>query len=288
MPFTLLYYNKVKTNFSVVQVIRILAKRVKALPLIQAVDRALRILDLFDEYETELKITDISERMQLHKSTVHSLLKTLQHHHYIEQNPENGKYRLGMKLFERGNLVIRHLDIRSISKKHLIDLSIKTGNTVHLVILDGKEGIYIDKVEGTSGTVLYSRIGRRVPIHSSAVGKVLVAFKNEKELKELLQGYVYKRHTANTIASEEEFLQELEWVRNNGYALDREENEPGITCAAVPVHDHSGNVIAAISISQPSAKVDDVVLNEEIRLLQNAAEQISREMGYVQHRHLSV
>ncbi|ADI26553.1 IclR family transcriptional regulator [Geobacillus sp. C56-T3] len=258
------------------------------MPLIQAVDRALRILDLFDEYETELKITDISERMQLHKSTVHSLLKTLQHHHYIEQNPENGKYRLGMKLFERGNLVIRHLDIRSVSKKHLIDLSIKTGNTVHLVILDGKEGIYIDKVEGTSGTVLYSRIGRRVPIHSSAVGKALVAFKSEKELKELLRGYVYKRHTANTIANEEEFLQELERVRSNGYALDREENEPGITCVAVPVRDHSGNVIAAISISQPSAKVDDLVLNTEIRLLQSAAEQISREMGYVQHGHLSV
>jgi IclR family transcriptional regulator, KDG regulon repressor len=261
---------------------------VKALPLIQAVDRALRILDLFDEYETELKITDISERMQLHKSTVHSLLKTLQHHHYIEQNPENGKYRLGMKLFERGNLVIRHLDIRSVSKKYLIDISMKTGNTVHLVILDGKEGIYIDKVEGTSGTVLYSRIGRRVPIHSSAVGKVLVAFKSDKELKELLNGYVYKRHTANTITSEEEFLKELERVRSSGYALDREENEPGITCVAVPIRDHSRNVIAAISMSQPSAKVNDTVLNEEIQLLQRAAEQISTEMGYVQHGHLSV
>jgi IclR family transcriptional regulator, KDG regulon repressor len=253
------------------------------MPLIQSVDRALRILDLFDEYETELKITDISEKMQLHKSTVHSLLKTLQHHHYIEQNPENGKYRLGMKLFERGNLVIRHLDIRAISKKHLIDISVKTGNTVHLVILDGKEGIYIDKVEGTSGTVLYSRIGRRVPVHSSAVGKALIAFKDDKELKEFLKGYVYKRHTANTITSEEQFLAELEKVRKNGYALDNEENEPGITCVAVPIWDHSGNVIAAMSISQPSAKVNDFVLKEEVQLLKNAANLISKELGYSKH-----
>src|SRR5690606_35998987 len=108
---------------------------VRGLPIIQAVDRALRILDLFDEHHTELKITDISNRIGLHKSTVHSLLKTLQAHGYIEQNPENGKYKLGLKLVERGNLVLNSLDIRTIAKRHLLDLSHQTGLTVHLVIL---------------------------------------------------------------------------------------------------------------------------------------------------------
>jgi IclR family transcriptional regulator, KDG regulon repressor len=111
---------------------------VDKMPIIQAVDRALRILDLFDEYDTELKIKDISERMVLHKSTVHSLLKTLQMHGYIDQNMENGKYRLGMKLFERGNFVIHGLDIRKIAKNYLMNLSMNTGQTTHLVILDGK------------------------------------------------------------------------------------------------------------------------------------------------------
>ncbi len=87
------------------------------MPIIQSIERALRILDLFDENETELKITEISERMGLSKSTVHSLLKTLQLYRYIEQNPENGKYRLGMKLFERGNFVISRLDIRTVAKR---------------------------------------------------------------------------------------------------------------------------------------------------------------------------
>jgi IclR family transcriptional regulator, KDG regulon repressor len=251
------------------------------MPIIQSVDRALRILDLFDEYETELKITDISEKMQLHKSTVHSLLKTLQNHHYIEQNMENGKYRLGMKLFERGNLVIRSLDIRTIAKRHLIDLSVKTGNTVHLVILDGKEGIYIDKVEGASATVLYSRIGRRIPVHSSAVGKALVGYKNMEELKEILKDYIYKKQTVNTITNEKDFIAELKKVRENGYALDSEENEPGITCIAVPIWDHSGSVVAALSMSQPSARLHPLEQERSVQMLKKAAKEISEAMGFV-------
>jgi len=112
------------------------------MPIIQAVERALTILDLFDEHSTELKITEISERMNLNKSTVHSLLKTLKKNGYIDQDGESGKYKLGMKLLERGNFVITNLDVRNIAKKYLLDLSKKTGHTLHLVILEGKEGLY--------------------------------------------------------------------------------------------------------------------------------------------------
>ncbi|HWO78531.1 MAG TPA: IclR family transcriptional regulator [Bacillus sp. (in: firmicutes)] len=250
------------------------------MPIIQSVDRALRILDLFDEYETELKITDISDKMQLHKSTVHSLLKTLQTNGYIEQNMENGKYRLGMKLFERGNLVIRRLDLRTIAKKYLIDLSVKSQNTVHLVILDGKEGIYIDKVEGASATVLYSRIGRRVPLHSSAVGKALVANKSKRELQEILNNYEFIQQTPNTITDEETFIAELEKVKEKGYAIDNEENEPGITCVAVPIWDHSGTVVAAISMSQNTASVNEEKLERTVEMLKDASIKISKEMGF--------
>lgn len=250
------------------------------MPIIQAVDRALRILDLFDEYESELKITDISERMGLHKSTVHSLLKTLQVHHYIEQNMENGKYRMGKKLFERGNLVIHGLDIRAISKRYLQNLSIKTGQTSHLVILDGKEGIYIDKVEGNSGTILYSRIGRRIPIHCSAVGKALVAFKSKDELDETLDGYIYHKQTPNTITNEAGFLEELEKVRTLGYAVDNQENEPGVRCTAVPIYNHLGHVIAAISISIPIARMENEEMDHILVQLKRAAAEISQQMGY--------
>jgi DNA-binding IclR family transcriptional regulator len=110
------------------------------MPIIQSVERALQILDLFNEQATELKITDISKLMGLSKSTLHSLLKTLQLHGYIDQNPENGKYRLGMKLVERGHFVVGSIDIRQKAKGWLTELSQRTGQTTHLGILDGREG----------------------------------------------------------------------------------------------------------------------------------------------------
>ncbi|MBM7551607.1 IclR family transcriptional regulator [Thalassobacillus pellis] len=254
------------------------------MPIIQSVDRALAILNLFDEYSPELKITEISDRMHLNKSTIHSLLKTLQKHHYIEQNTENGKYRLGMKLFERGNIVIHNLDIRTTAKRHLIDLSMKTGHTINLVILDGKEGVYIDKVEGSSGTILYSRIGRRIPVHCSAVGKVLVAFKKEEELNRILESYDYIKQPPNTITNEKAFREELDQVKRQGYGYEKEENEPGVCCFAVPVKDHMNQVIAAISLSMPSARLHMEDEETIVAQLKMTGDQISAQMG---HNHSS-
>ncbi|MFB5662311.1 IclR family transcriptional regulator [Alteribacillus sp. HJP-4] len=250
------------------------------MPIIQSVDRALKILDLFDEYETELKITDISDKMLLHKSTVHSLLKTLQKHDYIEQNPENGKYKLGMKLFERGNFVIHSRDIRAIAREFLFSLSKDSGQTVHLVILDGKEGVYIDKVESSTATVLYSRIGRRIPIHCSGVGKALVAFKTEREINSILKDYDYIVRTENTITNEKSFRKEIQKIRDKGYAEDNQENEPGVRCVAIPVRDHTGDVAAAISISANTMKVSEEEILRYVELLKQAGTELSQKLGY--------
>ncbi len=250
------------------------------MPIIQSVDRALKILDLFHEYETELKITDISERLMLHKSTVHSLLKTLQVHQYIDQNSENGKYRLGMKLFERGNLVIHGLDIRELAKPHLHTLSKETLQTVHLVVLDGKEGVYIDKVEGATSSALYSRIGRRIPIHCSSVGKALVAFKTNEEIEKILDGYEFDFRTEYTITNKEDFLKELESVRHTGYSRDNQENEPGVNCVAIPVRNYTGEVIAAVSISSPAMRFNDEQMALHIDVLKREASKLSKKLGY--------
>ncbi|MBP1934082.1 IclR family transcriptional regulator [Ammoniphilus resinae] len=248
--------------------------------LIQAVDRALKILDLFDEHEMELKITEISERLDLHKSTVHSILKTLQYHGYIGQNTENGKYKLGMKLLERGNFVIQGLDIRKIAKRNLHDLSMRTGQTTHLVVLDGKHGVYIDKVEGPLAVVLYSRIGRRVSIHCSAVGKVLVGNQRQEKIEEILADYQYERRAKNTITDRESYLKELELVRQRGYSIDNEENEEGVRSVAVPIRDHSGQVIAAISLSSLLSSIDDETFTGFIKMVQETGQAISEQMGY--------
>jgi IclR family transcriptional regulator, KDG regulon repressor len=250
------------------------------MPIIQAVDRALQIIDLFDEHTHELKITDIATRMDLHKSTVHSLLKTLILHGYMDQDSETGKYRLGMKLLEKGNLLLQRLDVREVARRYLTKLSAQTGQTINLVVLDGKHGVYVDKVEGVKAAIRYSRIGGRVPLHTSAVGKVLLAFMEGGERARVLEAYDYQVQTPNSIRSEAELLNELNEVVRLGYAFDREENEPGVRCAAVPLHDHMGRVKAAMSISTLVSGVSEEELAEHIRLLQADAEQISKQLGY--------
>lgn len=254
------------------------------MPIIQAVDRALQIIDLFDEHTPELKITEIATRMQLHKSTVHSLLKTLILHGYMEQDEETGKYRLGLKLLAKGNLLLQRLDVRAVARKHLVRLSALTGQTMNLVVRDGREGVYVDKVEGTKAAIRYSRVGGRVPLHTSAVGKVLLAYLLPDARASVLAGYAYTAHTPRSITEEAALLAELEQVRAQGYAVDEEENEPGVRCAAVPLWDHAGQVAAAISVSTMASGVGDAQLAQFVTMLKREAADISRQLGWTADR----
>ncbi|WP_033827579.1 IclR family transcriptional regulator [Bacillus andreraoultii] len=250
------------------------------MPVIQSVDRALNIIDLFDEFTPELKITEISEKMNLHKSTVHSLLKTLEKHQYIDQNPENGKYRLGLKLIERGNCVISTIDIRQVSRTFLLDLSKKTGQTVHLGILNDTEGVYIDKIEGESAIIRFSKIGKGIPLHATAIGKVLLAFQEPKETYNLLKDYQFTEQTEHSITERDKFLAELEVVHQQGYAVDNQENELGVRCIAAPLLNYENKVLGGISISTLISQVDDEKLAKYIKLLKQTSLEISKKLGY--------
>lgn len=248
--------------------------------IIQSVERALKILDLFTEDTPEQKITEISDKMNLHKSTVHTLLKTLEKHQYIEQNPENMKYKLGLKLVERGNYVISTIDIRQVAKSYLLDLSKKTGQTVHLGILNGQEGVYIDKIEGESAVIRFSRIGKGIPLHSTAIGKVLLAFQEPKEIHRLLSDYHFTKQTEYAITNKNELYNQLEKFNQQGYAIDNQENELGVRCIAVPLLNYENKVVAGISISTLISQVDDERLKEYINLLKQAGLEVSKKLGY--------
>lgn len=250
------------------------------MPIIQSVARALSILELFDDINRELSIKEISVKLDLNKSTVHSLLKTLKEYGYISQNNETTNYSLGWKLYERGHLMVSQMDIRNVARVHLEKLNEQTNQTVHLVTLQGKEAIYIDKINGHSSLVIYSRIGKRVPLHTSGVGKVLTAFLDENQLKSLLDGYIYEKRTEKSIDSYERFIEALEEVREIGYAKDYEENEPGIICFAMPVRDFSEEVIAAVSVSTPKSHFNDEISERNYQCLKNCVEAISNNLGY--------
>ncbi|MEC5273290.1 IclR family transcriptional regulator [Caldifermentibacillus hisashii] len=250
------------------------------MPIIQSVERALKILDLFDEFEPELKITEISDKMELNKSTVHSLLKTLEKHKYIDQNPENGKYKLGLKLIERGNCVVSTIDIRQVARTYLLDLAKRTGQTVHLGILNGKEGVYIDKIEGESAIIRFSKIGKGFPLHATAIGKVLLAFQEPKETNLLLSNYNFTEQTEYSITNQGEFLAQIEKVHQQGYAIDNQENELGVRCIAAPLLNFENKVLAGISISTLISQVNDEKLGKYIKLLKQTSLEISKKLGY--------
>lgn len=248
--------------------------------LINAVDRALRILDLFSDSRTELKLTEISLEMKLHKSTVHGLLRTLVHHGYIAQNGETGKYRLGLRFLEKGDRVLHSLDFRQIANRYLQNIASRYGESTHLVVLEGGEAIYIDKVEGHSAIGMYSRVGKRAPIYCTAVGKVLVCEKSEWELKEIVNQEQYIVLTEKTIKNSEELLADIAQVRKRGYALDNEELEIGLRCIAVPVRNNKGNIIAAISVAGPITRLHEQVIPEIAVYLKETSLKVSTELGY--------
>ena len=242
--------------------------------------RALQILELFDEHKTELRISEISIATGLHKSTLHSLLKTLQAAGYIDQNAENGRYRLGLKLIERGSLVVSSIDMRKRANPALVELSRETGQTAHLGILEGCHGVYIDKVEGPGVLIAYSRIGRQLPIHCTAIGKSLLSRMDRKKVAELLKDYVFEKYTARTIDSMEAFVAELDRVAQEGAACDDEEHALGVRCVGAPVFDHTGEVVAAVSISTLTSVTPASETATYTDAVRKTAATISKALGF--------
>ncbi len=166
-----------------------------------SIARAVRILNVFTGQRPEIALSEISREVGLHKSTVHRLLASLERAGFIEQSTENGKYRLGLKLFELGSLVMHRMNLREGARSHLGELARETKETVHLAALTDGEIIYFEKIEGQSNLTIPSAIGRRIPAHCTGLGKVLLAHLPEEELEAIVSRKGLKRFTANTITS---------------------------------------------------------------------------------------
>ncbi len=248
--------------------------------LIQSVERAADILELFLVTKPELSIKEISEHLNLSKSTVHGIIKTLEHRGYLQQNPEDLKYKPGIKLFELGNFVGKNLDIAKVAKPFIRELVDELNETVHLVSLQRDEIIYIEKVEGQSALTIYSHIGKRAPFHSTGVGKSILAHLNENEVNRILSSITLESFTKHTMTNIEEIKEQLHDIREQGYAVDDEEIELGLKCIAAPIFNHQGNVIASISCAAPKMRLDENKLPQVIAGITRAAAEISSCLGY--------
>jgi IclR family transcriptional regulator, KDG regulon repressor len=246
---------------------------------LSSVANAMRLIKVFSDAQYEIGISDLAKQLGLAKSTVHRLAATLIGEGMLEQNEQDGKYRLGLRLFELGAMVRRKMDVTDEAKSYLKSLAEKTGETLHLAVLDHRAVLYINIIESQRAIRMGYKIGTRAPLHCTAVGKALMAFQPQDVIEAVIAHGLPAR-TSHTITDAQAFRRELATVRARGYALEDEEIEAGLRSIAAAVRNYSGNVVAAIGIAGPAHRVTRKVLFSYASELVQAADAVSQRLGY--------
>ena len=248
---------------------------------IRAVERVVALLLAFSRDKPELSVTELSEAVGLSKSTVFRFIRALNAADFIKQDATTKLCRLGTALIELGTLAMEDTEVRRTANPFMTELSRKSGETVHLGILDYGEVVYIDKVENRNRAVrLNSHIGKRNPAHCTALGKTLLAFLDDDQLSDFVERRGLRRFTKMTVASLEELREQCALVRRQGYAIDNGEFNEVVQCVAAPIFDGMGNAVASVSITAIGTDVDGPRFRELTTLVSAAAGEISAAMGY--------
>ncbi|MEM6432182.1 MAG: IclR family transcriptional regulator, partial [Deinococcota bacterium] len=212
--------------------------------VIGSLQRAFDILDLFTVSSPELGITEIAQRLELHKSTASGLVYTLETYGYLEQNPENRKYHLGLKLMERASVLLKQLEIRKIALPYLKELRNWSNESVNLAIRDHVEVVYIERIVSDQGITFQNFVGKRGWVHSAALGKAMLAPLPEDKVRKLLESYTLEPITEHTLSTVDDVMADLAVTRERGYALDDQENELGGRCVSAAIFNHLNQPIA--------------------------------------------
>jgi IclR family KDG regulon transcriptional repressor len=247
--------------------------------LVSAVGRTMAVLEALAEHPEESGVSEIATKLDMSKATVYRFLQSLKARGYVVQDAED-RYRLSVRLFELGAQALPHLDIVREAEPGMRRINELTGETVHLGILDEGSIVYVHKIDSKYNLRMYSRIGRRAPLYCTGIGKVLMAWLEEDELLAHLAQESFERRTANTLTSVEAYLQELEIVRQQGYAEDHEEFEDNMRCLAAPIRDRFGHVIGGMSVSFPCFRFREELKQDYVKQLMQATQQISGQLGW--------
>lgn len=222
--------------------------------ILSSLDNALSILNLFFEKD-EMSVSDIAARMGINRSTAFRMLVTLESRGFLTKK-ENAKYRLGGKVFSLGQVAYNRMELIPLVHPYLEALTEKTRETSHLVIMDDANHIvFVDKVIGTRSLKMDTPMGLRLSAHATAAGKAILAHKPQELVEQYIEAADFAPHTDKSIRDGKTLLAELETIRKQGYAIDDEETEIGLTCFGVAILDASGNPIAAISSSGPTSRM---------------------------------
>ena len=249
--------------------------------VVQAVDRALDVLEAFNYQQEELGVTELSNKLKLHKNKVFRLLASLETRGYIEQDQKTGNYRLGLKTFEVANVFLHHLGLRRQARPILEELVSKSNETAYLAVTDGVDVVYVLMHETTHTVRVIPRLGFRLPAYCTASGKVQLAYESQDRLQQLFAQGPLRKLTENTIIDPDRLHEHLALVAQQGFAVDNEELEEGVRCVAAPVRDYSHRVVAGVGLSGPVSRFGlDRIRDEFVPLVKEAGSKISQRLGY--------
>lgn len=251
---------------------------------IQAVERVGAILDAFSPENPEMGVTEVAERTGLHKSTAHRFLVNLEAVGLLERDARSQRYRLGLRMFEMGGIVLEQMSLWDEALPFLEGLVRDSGETGHLAVLERGEAIYIEKVEARRALRIPSAVGRGYPAHATSLGKVLLSDLPIDEVREILGTHGMASYTRTTTTDVERLLEELVVVSARGFAIDDEEYDEGLRCIGAPIRDHTGRVVAAIGIGGPVTRVTAARVDDLARVVIDAADGLSRRLGATQSR----
>jgi len=237
-------------------------------------EKALSILEIIGNNSNPLTINQLSKLSGTPLSSLYRIINTLTEAGFVSKDTVTRTYSLGLKLLYLGNQVKHQLPLVKIVKPFLEELTEKTGETSNLVVEEGGEAVYVERVDSLNPLRITHMIGKKAPLHATGVGKCLLAWENTQEIIRIMNKTGMPRLTSNTITNLNTLLEELQIVRERRYALDLEECEAGIYCISAPIF-LGEEVIAAISISGPSVRLTEEKIQEYIPLLSKAAQEIS-------------
>ncbi len=246
---------------------------------VQSVDRALSILEVLARIG-EAGVTEIAAELDVHKSTAFRLVATLESHRLVEQSSDRGKYRLGIGLLRLAGATTARLDLVQEARPICRQLASDTGETVNIAVLSESSALYLDQVAGSSALQPHNWVGQHIPLHATSNGKVLLSGLDQSALEAILGKL--PTYTPATITRRPKLREELDRVREQGYAVAVDELEVGLTAAAAPIRNAHGDVVASMSVSGPTFRLTADRIDDVVGLLVQAAEEVSHRLGWGQ------
>lgn len=246
---------------------------------IQAIDRAAAILKCFSPVRPELHVREVAAQTGLHKATAHRILMAMQYNEMVEQDPTTGRYHLGLQLVRLGEHAIGRLDVTVIARPTLVDLAARTGERVHLAVLDGDQVVTLDRVDGIHSASVPSLPGRLFAAHTTSLGKAILAAMDDATVRQILGDRPLRRFTPHTPPSVAVLLEDLRRARKRGYVTSEEELAPGLSSVGAAILDRVGAPVGAINISGSAARIRGAHMAELGEVVKKAALRISERLG---------